>query len=919
MINSMPPWTSWDILQVRTPERFWFTEVKAAQYREQLVKWSSEWMFLYEWADQYDTTGTETGGSYYDRVAHSPWYAVSDIESWILEKMDKTRKACSRKKNHIEFGVSPGKANKFINIIYQYFSQNKPYKHIDIDSSWSLINLFLNEYEVDWIQLVEFTWIQTDWRKKWVIDHIDDKVYYRLWWSIGNFSEDQVIEILRNLSSDSQFVGRDIIIWHFLRPEEPDKKQKIEKLKAQYSWPEIQEWIMKGFAALGFDTTKLEFCVEYEPWVNTPDRIKVGAKLLEDMEVDIWWWQKVLKHAGEHMWAITSRRYTKEQFWSLAEKAGCSLQQSYSAYDASMAVSVLKTPRKPFPLQTKLASMIAGSLLLVIGGMEIGKAMENFTWKSKQEKTKQELLYWLEWQLFPSEIEEWKAKMLFVLEHRYGNKLTSSNRHILEWLIEDFIVTNPHYFKNRSWGGWWQIYSTDLFYPTEYHIFVAQNKQLLQKMHMNTLPNEHLLQYDEALKNTYFYRGDAQNFETIDQEIGEYWTDGTWITSSGGSEEWWVTWLSVKTWVVTWQWKQFFVIKLGDNPYRLTEKDALLQSQWIVCTGDVASELLSRGEVQLLTKKIHDYLIIKYGDWHTWYTSWQQTIAKVLLDFYARWGNLEFLSWSEKQQYWWWGSVVSPLHQFIFWYLIHQVDLDPFLQEMWAIEVKSNDLLEEIENNKGLSERIDQLDNFLMTYIPTSWVQIPEGQKESILLQLLITDQYSSSLDVCDHQMVRAWVTKHRELFISRDIEIPAFPEWVEDFLDTTSNPRYYPEDRFVGLEPEKDVDNTYTASIFKWDYIDAYGNRYSCGIYSKKWWDWRLVARKYNTKTGEQLWEQYKKGMFGKVYSETFWRAPSYELTEKWLVVRRLLQIKLFFSSQDAHDLIADYYLRKDAMEKLK
>ena len=72
-----------------------------------------------------------------------------------------------------------------------------------------------------------------------------------------------------------------------MRPEDPDRKEKIEQIKETYMTEEVKSFVFKLFEALGIDTTNLEFAVEYESSRKSPDRIKVGARLLEDMELDV--------------------------------------------------------------------------------------------------------------------------------------------------------------------------------------------------------------------------------------------------------------------------------------------------------------------------------------------------------------------------------------------------------------------------------------------------------------------------------------------------------------------------------------------------------------------------------------------------------------------------------------------------------
>jgi len=70
----------------------------------------------------------------------------------------------------------------------------------------------------------------------------------------------------------------------------------------------------------------------------------------------------------------------------------------------------------------------------------------------------------------------------------------------------------------------------------------------------------------------------------------------------------------------------------------------------------------------------------------------------------------------------------------------------------------------------------------------------------------------------------------------------------------------------------------------------------------------WRFVAKMHNQKIEDTLWKQYQEWAFWKVYSQAVWRVWSYELKQKWQIISRLSQLYSSYSSQNIHNLIADY-----------
>lgn len=766
--SNIPIWIN---AQERTPERFWFTEIQAAFYRESMINNSSEGMFLYQHDDILDKTGKESWWALYNALANDEEYWMSAIESSILAQMWSVFKDFLTYTHHIEAGAAAWKANKWKNDIYPHFWKYKSYGrpfYIDVDTSWSLLQSVLQEFNETGIPAF---WLQCDWRSLAVMDKYDDKVFYLLWWSIGNFSDDQVIEILRNFRSDSIFKWCNIILTQFLRPEEPNKKQKIEELLAQYSCHEVKEWIMKWMQAIGIDTIKCRFCVEYEENNTKADRIKVGVECLETMEVDIGWGKNVTKKPWEKLRAISSKRWSKNQFSALVEKAWCTMEETFTDDQKRMAVHVLKTPPKRMSMATKITAAIAWSLVLLFGGLQTWKMIERADRHKKQDKLKQEIVTWLQWQLSLRDLQEETKKMLFVIQYRYQNKsLSFWQINMLEWLIEDYIVQHPLQYTAKYW--WWGMevsHYSDLYYPTEYDDFMMQNKQVLERNGINTIPHSDILQHHDALRNTYFYVWETITFSEKDVDyIGEYRSTEVGVWNDGK-----IDWTSLMLGKVLYQWKEYVVSKFTkETQYRLNEKSNSLWSQWMLCTGDVVATIIARGEVPVLTKKIRDLLVEHWWDWYTAVLNWQPAIAKVLLDLYAEWGDLSFLLSS--------GSFSNsiddtPLRQFIVGYLVPKIWIENISGQLSA-DIRIDNLSFVCERYSLFLQNHDEICLFLKRYLRAedalwSW------KITTIIIKAMIWDSHILKRNFCDPQIVRAWIIQHAATFRENGIMVPVFPE----------------------------------------------------------------------------------------------------------------------------------------------
>ena len=94
---------------------------------------------------------------------------------------------------------------------------------------------------------------------------------------------------------------------------------------------------------MGIDTSKLEYAVEYEEANQyTPARIKLGAKLKEDVKVYSNTKRRPYeKKAGEYIRAVQSARFTEKEFEQLAKESGYTVVMQQS--DNGVAVAALQS------------------------------------------------------------------------------------------------------------------------------------------------------------------------------------------------------------------------------------------------------------------------------------------------------------------------------------------------------------------------------------------------------------------------------------------------------------------------------------------------------------------------------------------------------------------------------------------------
>jgi len=158
------------------------------------------------------------------------------------------------------------------------------------------------------------------------------------WWTIGNFSLDQINTLLDSMKSKETLSSTGAVITYFSAPDK-DKldsetyQQEIDKIKAMYgddksnpffnesARESMSDLILSWFTSLWLDTSTLEYAVEYEEAnVQTPSRIKLWAKVKEDISIKTSYGQVLSKRAGEYIRAVPSARFTDTEFKKLAEQ-----------------------------------------------------------------------------------------------------------------------------------------------------------------------------------------------------------------------------------------------------------------------------------------------------------------------------------------------------------------------------------------------------------------------------------------------------------------------------------------------------------------------------------------------------------------------------------------------------------------------
>lgn len=495
-------------------------------------------IFLYDWEDPVSWIG---GGSLFSKVVESEAYNKWENIEEILYQRNRHNviESFSEKnaKNIVDMGPGDGdKSAKILSATLGDRLEGKTYIPVDVNphfvkKSSEEVQHYVHKHDNIRIKTAG---INIDFLESSAgLKDMKDKLYMMFGGSIGNFSDTDIVKILRNMASDGG-KKNNIIMSFFLAPdkEAEDYNAQIQEMRARYGDPDtsnpyynksthtaIEAWIMWGFSSLWIDTSKLEFFVRYDE-MNT--KVVLGAKVKETMIVKHNG-KNYTKEAGEELLAIQSKRFTESKIQTLAEQAGVTFKQTDShewmgvAFMESGWTEEAKEKRatkKKWAIRTAIASTLLAT------GIRGGKEMEKTSLANKQKEALENIMRnKLEPLDFPHERyvkqnSEEKQKYFIEkseqfyrdLSDRYDLQNLSESKqaivkaHLDQWLLNQdekiFDITEDHSFQ-----GLWHNYThekiaelIESFIDNNSYIFASHNISL--KLH------ESLIKHEEMLKHT---------------------------------------------------------------------------------------------------------------------------------------------------------------------------------------------------------------------------------------------------------------------------------------------------------------------------------------------------------------------------------------------------------------------------------
>lgn len=404
--------------------------------------------FLYAW-DKHDKEGKENGAVKFSKVVNAKLYnqEINKPEERIMQddEMDTIISQISRKKKtHIELWPESGeKFVKYANEWDPWYDNLKGKKYIGVDVSGVYVDLANKNVEKIGMRSESVPW---DWFKHSIFDNETDQMYHFYGGSIDNLpvwykhdatnpaKNKTIMNLFKRMRSNNPFSRVPVVVTYFEAPDEQDPKYEdnVDKLKAAYGAKEspyydpethlaISDFILSGLNALGIPRSHLKLAVDYVLSTrHDPAKIRVGATFTKRTEIQIGK-SKVVKEAGQCIWAIESQRFKKDEFQQIAKEAD--FETIHQKSDNGVAVAVMESKiglNDKFKNLRNLgyAALIATTLLA--GGLITKHVVHEKNIKKELKKQNQEQLRLKklfsssdEWFSFPEELTPAK-KEIFV-------------------------------------------------------------------------------------------------------------------------------------------------------------------------------------------------------------------------------------------------------------------------------------------------------------------------------------------------------------------------------------------------------------------------------------------------------------------------------------------------------------------------
>ena len=487
---------------------------------------------------------------------------------------------------------------------------------------------------------------------------ISDKLYAFFGGSIGNFSDEDIVTLLKNITSDKIHGSRFALITAFFEPDFHDYTEhtaREDALLKSYDTQAVKERVLYGLQKLGVLSESIVFDVQYERNSDRWWRVLIGAKVVKDIHVS-YAWKTYCASAGDSLRAIQSRRFKKDYFTQLAGQAEHSVVQYYEEGGVGCVVTKTKEENpenetvesKKLRLQkVQKASFFSISAIAALWLMtnlseqyQDHRARIHRKEQSAAEINKKSSMKWAWHPLSSYYTSEWLESSwkyayvdIFMRSYDLNDDACEAIKPIFQARLSDMNLKGI--YVSTRWGTSAECYTIIENFISEFHTIILADKWINLRRHPK------LWQYADILRNTYFMETQKENLQWVLKDDNITWKNGygkamsIWNNASHGepmtywSREWYRIW-------------EYIIESIDGHKYILARKKADADGEpWSFST-EVAKELardyFTPPQIEQITTCFTN-LCLKYGANDSLYT--YEYIHNKIIDLCAKWYSIQ--------------------------------------------------------------------------------------------------------------------------------------------------------------------------------------------------------------------------------------------------------------------------------------
>lgn len=507
---------------------------------------------------------------------------------------------------------------------------------------------------------------------------------YLLGGTMSNLSPDSIQKLLQNFKSNpGRLRNNNTLVFtyhHAPDKDDPDYIAKVQKLLAIYGDPDtnnpyhnkeshhhIQEWILGWLEALWLDINNYEFVVRYDDKHADYGSVKLGVKCLVKQEIQVEQPNGSMKTfyllPGTYLWAIESRRYTTSSIETLCKQAWFIIQKHLGNDEESMGIICakntisLKTYLQAFWQQngknirhatyyTMIGALLMAGVWSLFYTHKKHKQEEIFDVYKKKVLANKDMRVFGEWgerwmkndELWPEKImqriNDIHHNLMYIATDMYNlDQLPEDKKQLFSDLLKNYVIHNVPgqiFYSRMGFDNVEEIkYIQNFAISNEYTL-------VTQEILPTAIPYAYLLDYKEALKNSYDRASNNGDIGVPQYQKWHYGQYGPKFFKQGlkGSKQWyeelwWFQWTGTNRYRLAlikddagrpyiaalssydYSQKDDFLLPYdAANHYERKELLEKADKQYSVLEAKYAiREIFERWYTRILAEKLRDYII----------------------------------------------------------------------------------------------------------------------------------------------------------------------------------------------------------------------------------------------------------------------------------------------------------------------